>query len=363
MRYLFLAIILFVSASCSMHTTVKSFKPCSVNVFSLSYSPLTQKVYFGGVGSGHSRELKVIDPVSLNIEKSYIMNGFCDTVIPINNGLSLLVMLSDIDGDAYTEDGELRQIAYSDGLTENSYPFSTIPTTMVVDSQENFAYITSGIDRNEVIPIISKIDLSTFQKVGNDIVYGLSIDSIAITNDDTKLYVIENVLHKPDPWEDEFYWEIGVFNTSDMSALPPIQLDSPPSALSMGYDNRLYVSFPLPEENHPPLIIIDTLTDTFTEYNYPNHGLDALALDATNRKLYCSVYSEQMDPVFDEIHLAPSPVILEIDLENQYSSREIVLGMEYIWFLDVVPISDPNYNCRLFCRLMEGPDVYYMDVD
>ena len=338
-------------------------QPYSTNIFSSSYSTLTQKVYIGGVGSEHSRELKVMDPVSLNVDKSYILSGFCDTAIPINNGSSILVLLEDIDHDAYTEDGELRQIAYSDGHTENSYSLSTIPTAMVVDSQENYAYITSGIDRNEVIPIISKINLTTFQKVGNDVVYGCSIESIAITNDNAKLYVIENVLHKPDPWEEEFYWEIGVFNTSDMSILPPIQLDSAPSALSMGYDNRLYASFPLPEGDDPAIVIIDTLTDTFTGFDYPEHGLDALSLDAVHQKLYCSVYAEQWEPIVDDVLLMPSPVILEIDLANQYTSREITLEMEYIRFLDVVPISDPNFSARLFCRLKDGPEMFYADVD
>jgi hypothetical protein len=131
----------------------------------------------------------------------------------------------------------------------------------------------------------------------------------------------------------------------------------------MGYDNRLFASFPLPEGDDPAIIIIDTLTDTFTDLDYPQHGIDALSLDAVHHKLYCSVYTEQWEPLVEDTLLMPSPVVLEIDLENQYTSREITLDMEYIRFLDVVPINVPDFNARLFCRLKEGSDMFYADVD
>ena len=49
-------------------------QPCSLDVFSLSYSPLTQKIYMGCCGDEYTREFQVIDPVSLNIDKSFSMD-------------------------------------------------------------------------------------------------------------------------------------------------------------------------------------------------------------------------------------------------------------------------------------------------
>lgn len=363
MRNLSLVIVLLLTIYSPVLASTGSLTPCSKYGYSLFYSPLTEKVYMGCTGGPNSLELQVINPISLNIDKSYLLDGLAEAIIPINNGNSLIVLLSCIDDDPLTEDGELRQIAYSDGHTENSFPFSTIPLAMVIDSQENFAYITSGLDEIEVDPIITKIDLSNFQKIGNDVVYGRFCDSIAITNDDSKLYIKNDDLKQHAPPDYRFYREIGVFNTSDMSPLTPIQLDSGLSIITMGYDNRLYASSATPEDDEVPLVIVDTLTDTITEFSYPHHGLFDIAVDATNRKLYCSVFTEQWEPEIDEMLFMPSPVVLEIDLENQYSYREMILGSEPIWLIKVAPISDPIYHCRLFGKVVESPKVYYMDVD
>jgi len=338
------------------------FEPCGKHPFSFFYFHETNKLYSGCLTYEGSRKLIVSDPLTLNTNKEYTVNSFVECVEPVNNGYSLLILLSDVDCNGGTEDGVLRQIAYSDGHTEHEYSFSTIPLGLVVDSQENYAYVSSGLAHTEVDPIITKINLSTWQRVGEDVKYGRFSNYLALTHDDSKLYVKTCDVVRHDHVTNIMYFGIGVFDTSDMSKINEIEINVMPSVIKMGYDNRLYVGGePLtPEE--PSLFVINTTNDTVTPLIYANAGFIDIALDNINHKLYASTTILQWDSEY-KIHIPePSNMVYQIDLENQYSYQVFTPAEENIVLIEAVPIDDPNYSCRLFATASEGKKVYYMDI-
>jgi len=334
-------------------------EPCSKSPYSLFYSYSTDKIYIGCAGDESSLELCVIDPITLNVDKTFLLDGLIESVVPINGGNSLLILLSDIDGDASTEDGELRQIAYSDGATEYSFSFLTIPLALTVDNQEDFAYVSSGLDTHAINPTISKIDLNSWQRALDDVIYGFYSIDMELTGNDSKLYIKNMSVNLSG---NDYYYEIGIYNTLDMSEQPSIQLDVCPSFLKMGYDNRLYASHPTPELNQPSLLVIDTTTDMYTPLMFDYLGFEYLTLDSINKMLYCSILTEQLDPELEELLFMPTNIIFSIDLENQYLHSIIEMAPEPIIQIEVVPINDPNISCRLFGIPVNGNRIYYYDI-
>ncbi len=341
------------------------FEPCGRHPFSTFYNHITNKIYMGCVKYEGTPRFVIIDPITLNIDNSFMITGLIKNVIPINNGDSLLLLLADVDSNGTTEDGVLRQIAYSDGHTENEFAFTTIPLGLTVDSQEQYAYVSSGLSHYTVDPIITKINLSTWQREGNDIKYGRWSNYIALTHDDSKLYVKnERVVRidKNNNWKS--YYEVGVFNTSDMSALNPIEIEVQPAVIKMGYDNRLYVSSVYLRGVETPILVIDTNTDTVTPIHYDDISFWDICVDETNHKLYCQALIEFIDPGCPHFPVhKESNLVYQIDLENQYSHQVFPLADENIVLVEAVPINDPDYSCRIFATADNGKKVYYLDVE
>ena len=340
-----------------------NYEPCNRRPYSSSYSQLTNELYIGCSGGRDYLQLIVTDPTTLNLKKDFTVDGLVHEVIPINNGSSLLVILIGVEDNGPTEDGVLRQIAYSDGHIENEYTFTTNPLALVVDSQEQYAYVSSGLAHMSVDPIITKIDLSTFQRVGNDVEYGQWSNYIALTHDDSKLYVKSERAVRIDEDHNHFF-EIGVFNTSDMSPLPSIEIDVKPAVIKMGHDERLYVSSWIMRGVQTPLLVIDTDDDTVTPINFEGVGFWDICVDEVNHKLYCQIHTEDTSRDYGfPLFIVSSNMVYQIDIENQYSYQVFTVADENISMIEAVPIDDPVYSCRIFAVAGSGPKVHFLDVN
>jgi len=364
MRHIKIILLLFVLLAPIALASSGYIEPCGKNPFSISYSASTNKLYSGCAGGENYRQVIITDPVSLNVEKFYPVDGLVEEVIPISDGNSILVLLADLDHSSTTEDGVLRQIAYSDGHTEHEFAFSTIPLGLAVDSQENYAYVTSGLNDFSVNPIVTKINLSTWQKVGNDVKYGKFSNYAVLSNDDSKLYVKNEAITRKELINEKYryYFEVGVFNTSNMSALTPIEIEVCPSVMARGYDNRIYVSSTMPDEGQPSLLVINTNDNTVIPLYYENVSFEDIALDADHCKLYCVALTERIDPAVQVPLFDPSNMVYQIDLENNYSFNILEPSEVSVALIEAAPLDDPNYSCRIFATELYGKKIYYLDV-
>jgi DNA-binding beta-propeller fold protein YncE len=337
-------------------------EPCSISPFSFFYDTTTNMVYVGCGGDENSLTISLINPLTLATVKTYTFDGLIESVVPVNSGNSILTLLSDLDGDGYTEDGQLRQIAFSNGNIEGTLNLSYIPLAMVVDHENNYAYISGGLDVSSVNPSISKIDLQTFQKATSDVVYGCYSNSMALTPDGEKLYVKYDCLLEDEQDPNLQYTEIKVFDTQDMSDITSINVDANPSFFQMGYDDRLYIGCETPEEGEPSLLVIDTCTDEYTTVAFQGIGLSDIKIDSIHQKLYGSVLTKQMIPEIEEMAYAPTSMVYEINPENNYSYRVFTVAPEEIGAIIVVPLNNPRFTCRIFSMPEAGDKIYYFDV-
>lgn len=366
MRLIIISIIIVATFAINASADDGYIEVCDTNIKSSFYSDVTEELYFRCMKHENILKLNAFNPVSLNLEKSYIVDGRVKQVSPINNGASILILLSSIDGDPSIKDGVLRQIAYSDGHTEHEFAFTTIPSALAVDSEENYAYVINGLAEDRDV-LITKIDLSTWQRACSDVPYRFLSSSIALSNDGAKLYVKNNRcvrIDKSDNYNWISYYEIGVFDTSDMSPLTPVEIEVLPAVIKMGYDNRLYVSSNFLLGLETPLLVIDTNTDTVTPIHYDDIGFWDICVDEVNHKLYCQALVEYIDPGFPHFPVhKESNLVYQIDLEDQYSHQVFTLADENIVLVEAVPINDPDYSCRIFATADTGNKVYYLDVE
>lgn len=362
----------------SSHSSIAdegSLQLCINGTYMISHDKHTAKLFAGCTWDGQSIKLFVYDPILLQIENIYSLNGLIKEVIPINNGYSILVLLSDVDNDETTKDGSLLQLSSLDGSIENEFIFNTYPQALVIDSNENFAYVSSGYESMpdwidpSPDPSVTKIDLTTtpFSQVGSSIDFGEYSTSMAITNDNSKLYVRSIKRFETPPPEYRGYFQIGVFDTGGtgaMSVLPFLELPSEPGLLEMGYDDRLYISNRYPDdEGEASLYIVNTLTDEIDTLLIDGIGFFGLAIDPENCRLYCSASERKQHPVRDELYFANSNIIYEIDIENNYSYISFELGDEPFRLIEAVPYEHPVYKCRLFGKSYDSNKINYMDIE
>lgn len=343
---------------------------CDTNIKSSFYSNVTEELFFLCMKHENILKLNAFNPISLNFEKSYVVDGRVKQVYPIYDGSSILVLLSSIDGDPSIKDGVLRQIAYSDGHTEHEFAFTTIPSALAVDSEENYAYVINGLAEDRDV-LITKIDLSTWQRACPDVPYRFLSSSIVLSNDAAKLYVRNDRVVRIEKDLAEFniytgnqqpYWEIAVFDTSDMSKLTSIEINVNPSKLLMGNDNRLFITCMSLHGIETPLFVVDTNDDTFTALHYEGVSFRDIAIDRDNRKLYCQAMTQITDE-YNYTYPEWSNQIYQIDIENQYTFEVFTLSSENIALVEAVPLDDPVYSCRIFASAKSGNKVYYLDIE
>lgn len=370
MKLIMISIIIVATLTINASADAGYIEVCDANIKSSFFSNVTEELFFRCMKHENILKLNAFNPISLNFEKSYVVDGRVKQVSPINDDASILILLSSIDGDPSIKDGVLRQIAYSDGHTEHEFAFTTIPSALAVDSEENYAYVINGLAEDRDV-LITKIDLSTWQRACPDVPYRFLSSSIAVSNDGAKLYVKNNRVVRIDKdwdgWNVYYadwkpYWEIAVFDTSDLSELTPVEIDAKPSKLLMGYDNRLFITVEFLAGVETPLLVVDTNDDTVTALHYDGVSFLDIAIDAVNRKLYC----QSMTQITDEYgYTFPewSNQIYQIDIENQYTFEVFTLATENIALVEAVPLDDTVYSCRIFASAKSGNKVYYLDVE
>ena len=237
---------------------------------------------------------------------------------------------------------------------------------MILDQNSEFLYVSAGL-HPENPTTIYKISLQTFQQVIPPASYGKLTISMAISNDNNKLYIRNGDYIPVDPDSmDEFYSEIGIFNTSDLSQMDSIIFhDMVPSFIRMGYDNRLFVtnSIPMTEmNNETSLYVIDTNNDEIIKnVSMGETGLGYMALDPINQKLYCTTFfRDEYDPDFDETIHRLTPEITLFDLmDPAYTPSNITIDNEGLW---IIALSYSASGERLFASTPDSNLIHYQDL-
>ena len=346
---------------------------CTEKNYSIFQENSENVIILGCAGSAETCEIRIIDPVTLELLKTYPIDGLLETAISIDDGNAILVLLAEVDGLMDTQDGKLVKIDYETGDYLDEYGFPNRgPMAMVVDSLREHVYVTAGfvLEYEETPPLLLKFNISNLS-VETTAVIGEDADDLEISNDDQKLYTSYDgvkIRYDFDGFRvsnTEYYYEIAVHQTSDLNEITKIELSLGPSTLKMGYDNRLFVghSGPAIENRDYALSVIDTQTDQIIgTYGFgPNgsEGINLMGLNPLSHNLYCTTFEYgHYDPEFDMIDYISSSQILKINLDD-YSHEFISEGLDKKWQLAVAYDQD---FCRIFCTSETAPNnVFYID--
>ena len=336
----------------------------------LFYSPITSKVYLACAGDFSTLDLITIDPLTLTDEYNFYVGGTVDAIVPTFDGLHLLILLSNVDGDTSSNDGVLRKIDSTTGEIVPGYEieFDDAPLTMVSDNDQTYLYVSWRFSKKRPATI-NKIRISDFEVMPEYTDYGYKPFSIALSNDDSKLYVINNTLRMIEiPLSLDYYYNIGVFNTADMTMNREINVgDFMPWDMQMGFDHRLFLSFPAPSEgenDNISLIVIDTRIDEIIEsINLNEEGIGDISIDPFNQKLYGTFSrKDYFDPEYEEYFHESTELIIQFDLNDlTYTPSFLELGDEGLISIAVAFLPG---NSRIFSLAGDrtSPLIYYMDL-
>ncbi len=368
MKTIYSFCMIFLILICSNLAYADSIVYCD-HTYTIFFSPITSKVYLACAGDFSTLDLITFDPITLTEEHNFYIGGTAESVIPTDGGVNLLLLLSNVDGDTSTNDGVLRKVNAATGTLIPGYEieFDDLPLTMIDDSNQTFLYVSWGLSKKPAT--INKIRISDFQVMPESVDYGYKPNSIAITNDNSKLYVIDQLLHiSGQPPTEQYYFNIGAFNTEDMSMICEISIGNIiPVSLQMCYDNRLFVSHPVPDhyiDSEISLIVINTETDEIIEnISLGEQGILDIDIDPINQKLYGTIGPrDYYDPELKEYIWRSSEIIVQFDLTDpSYTPTYFNLGNEGLW--DIAIASMPGFS-RIFAiaEAVDSEFVYYMDL-
>jgi len=349
----------------------ESTKFCTDGNYSISYNKNINKICLGCTGSAETLELLVINPSTIQRDKFYRVDGLVESVVLIDDGLSILALLSETDGNEGTHEGKLVKMNYENGNILDQIDFTNqMPLTMVIDSNEEYVYLTAGIilEYEDNPPKVYKIRLDTFEIIDNS-VCGEYAEVIEISHDNTKVYVKNGEMFptfvsigEPNAYKvSGGYFKINIYETEGLNENRYIELPLPVTTMKMGYDNRLFVGYDGPyEESEYGLAVVDTTTNqiikTMKFGDDGRMGINFMDYDSVRRNLYCSTmtfghYNSELDMYLHK----PSNIILKINLDD-YTYSYITPGNEHLWSLVVA--HDINY-CRVFC--IAETNIYYFD--
>ena len=363
MKNIILMVILIIVFSSKAYAEEGSIDICTYNTYDVLYSDETSQLFISCTGE-HFFQLNVFNPVSLALEKTFTIGGLIRKVIPVDGGSSLLVLIGDVDNDEMTEDGVLRKIDFETGITLNEYMIERAPLSFIVDDSQNYAYITHGINP-KVTGKVTKVSLFDFI-FNSEVEFGEFSFNLALSPDGNKLYVSSIESYPTGAPDYSFFYSVGIFSTSPvLTALSPIVLNIFPDSLVSGTDGNLYIGSSVPSQDEPSLIVVDMQTDLIIDEVFMDlRGLTQLTFDPVNNMLYAFQSSLEYFPDTGLPYHWFSNIVMQIDVNVPgYPYRLIELNSPDLWLIDVVPIDDPIYNCRIFATPDEGPGVYYIDVE
>ena len=308
--------------------------------------------------------IKIIDPITNDIEKDLSIIGDLDNVFSIYNGSYLLLLLSEIDGNLRTKEGRLIKLDYNSEQIVDELAFDNWPQDMVIQPDESFCYVVSGLMGAEKAKL-HKIRLSDLEIV-NTVDNQEDSNDIEITNDGLKLYSNNTKTHSvPDGtgFAGGYYlWHVNVYSSDSLFLIAYVEILLEEPRLKMGNDNRLYItnSCPLDEQDYV-LYVANTLTDTIIERRtYDNIGLWQIDLSIQNNRLYMTTWLDNLwEPEYLQFVHQPSNKVMAINLSD-YSYELIDMGFESLWCIAVANIDG---NDRVFCTSNESAKIYYKDIE
>jgi DNA-binding beta-propeller fold protein YncE len=334
--------------------------------YSVNSSAQTSRVYLGCAGNAESLELVIINPFSLQVDRKFPVKGLIQDVFPIEGGKFLLVLLVETDANEETSEGVLQKIDITAGEVVKELAFKRAPLAMVVDSDEKYAYVSSGINY-DLTSSIDKISLDDFL-VKSSVMFGDNPDDLAITSDGKKLYVkSEELFYKEVEEETTFFWKVGIIDTLNMTIKDALQVPVIPLSVEMSTDDRLFIgySMPMSEENMDfSLLIVDTRTDKIEkELSFNEIGVADITYDPVSDMIYCiacprTLFDKELEMYTHE----STDMILAINLDD-YSHTSFQLGDEPLWDITIVPFSN-NTRSRIFgITESNSPKVFYRDLE
>jgi len=230
---------------------------CSQQNYSIFGDDNIDLIFLSCAGSVETLEIRIIDPVTSDLLKVIQIDGLLEGVVSIDNGNTILAIVSETDGLEGTHDGKLVKIDYDSGNYLDEYEFtSRWPLAMVVDSLDEYVYVTAGLihEYEETPPQIYKFNISDFSLEASS-VCGEHAQDIEISNDNSKLYLNDGGVQVRYDYDGfsvsntEYYYNMSVRQTSNLDVNTKIESFHPMQMMEMGYDNRLYVGYNGPEND------------------------------------------------------------------------------------------------------------------
>jgi hypothetical protein len=309
------------------------------------------KIYLACAGSSQTLELKIINPHTFDIERSYPLDGLLQGIVTSTDGLSMYILLVEVDGDENTPDGALRQVSISNGEILKEIVFNTSPLDMAVTKNQAKAFITSmGIDQGQLIAI----DLKTFTMT-SQVNFGEIPDHAVLTPDDSRLFVKSEEIFMDLETKNPF-WKIGIFSTDDLTWVDTISLPYMPTSLLMTPDGTLLISNAIPYTEYKTDICLTAVNSsdlkTVKVVSFKETGIWEMHLDSSGKKLYCIVSPKNVpEPDTEELVHAPSGVIVTLNLTD-FSHTETKVTDESLWDIAVTG------NDTLFAITADSSNVY-----
>lgn len=291
------------------------------------------KIYLACAGSQQTLELKIINPHTFDIERSFPLDGLLQGIVTSADGLSMYMLLVEVDGDEDTPDGALRQVSIASGEILKEVVFKTSPLDMTVTKNQAKAFITGmGIDMGQIIAV----DLKTFE-ITIQVNFGDIPDHLVLTPDNSRMFVKSEEIFI-DPETNNPFWKIGIFST-DLTWVDTLSLPYMPTSLLMTPEGNLLISNAIPYTEYETDVCLTVVNSADLKkvkiVSFKETGIWEMHLDSTGKKLYCIVSPKNApEPDSEELVHAPSGVIVTLNLTD-YSHTETKVSDESLWDLAV----------------------------
>jgi len=334
-----------------------TFTLCANRTYNIRYDVTINKIIIMCYIDKLNTPFHIVDPMTLEVNKTFNLNGFVAQVNSLGTGSSLLISVGENDGNRSTKEGKLIELDYATGENIRSMLYNQSLSEMTIDYSQENAYITTiGEEYNNPDKVL-KVSLVSFQ-VLDEVIFGELTDDIEIMPDGSTIYVDSINIYPEHP--SARVQGIGVFRTLDMTRVKRFSLPTPAGLMEMSDDGlKLFIASNnyLETDWGADLFIIDTQTDEITRklrfyYNGMETATYSLAYCGQNNKLYCTA-----EPKTDYTYRR-SNLILELDLTD-YSYSFFTMGNNP---LSRIALAEYDGYKRLFAIEESTPVVHWKDL-
>ena len=352
----------------------------SENIKLLSYSPEIETAIIGYYSyDKDSSTLIYFDPFEMKEKKSLAIPGRIISAHFIENGLSIFVATSDIDGNFETDDGLLMKVDYATGkvlskcniVNRHTYSVAFNPGT-------KYVYMLSG-KYDHYNSILSKCSLDSLREAIS-VEYGEKSENLELVPELGKIYVLGNVEYGNTRYYERSsgktpYYNINVFDADLLIPITSIAVPFEPERIEYIGNNKLIVTNRYcMYTKGPTLAVIDASSDSIifdkTLYLKYKMGLSSLYFEETTNRIYCTteLLSLWIDEYNYEDFLKGKPEFI-----SAFTRFFISLNPDDFTFQHYFPSFQPLYDVvavpgkvctRVFCfnsRSEEG-FLFYTDI-